>query len=95
MRETHRFGLSYPPNKDETCLNISHPIKTYIILILLHFEVAVLIPLPVTEYGADADRREGDLSIYAYRSSPFQYKMTLFVQECDQLSPAHHVKLET
>lgn len=35
------------------------------ILILLPFEVALLIPLPVTENDADADRREGDLSRYA------------------------------
>lgn len=57
-------------------------------MILLQFEAEFLIPLEVTEYGAAADRREGDLSMYAYRSLPFQYKMTRFVQECDQLSPA-------
>lgn len=62
--------------------------KSHIILIRLQFEAEFLIPLEVTEYGADADRREGDLSMYAYRSLPFQYKMTRFVHECDQLSPA-------
>lgn len=52
-------------------------------------------PLLVTEYGADADLREGDLSMYAYLSFPFQYKMTRFVQECDQLSPARQDEMKS
>lgn len=56
-------------------------------MIRLWFEAEFLIPLLVTENEADADRREGDLSMYAFRSSPFQYNMTRLVQECDQLSP--------
>lgn len=52
----------------------------YINLILLQLETEFLIPLAVTAYGAEADRREGDLSMYAYRSLPFQYKMIRFVQ---------------
>lgn len=60
----------------------------YINLILLQFETEFLIPLVVTAYGAEADRREGDLSMYAYRSLPFQYKMIRLVQAWDQLSPA-------
>lgn len=62
----------------------------YIILIRLQLEEEFLIPLAVTEYAADADRREGDLSMYAYRSLPFQYKTIRFVQVCDQLSPTQH-----
>ena len=61
--------------------------KSHIILILLQLEVEFLIPLLVTEYGADADLREGDLSINACRSLPFQNNIILFVHECDQLSP--------
>lgn len=71
---------------DSFCLHLTLSI-CHIILIRLQFEAEFLIPLLVTEYGADADRREGDLSMYAYRSLPFQYNMTRFVQECDQLSP--------
>lgn len=63
---------------------------TILILLLLEVELQLRIPLEVTEYGAEADLREGDLSIYACLSSPFQYKMIRFVQECDQLSPVHH-----
>lgn len=61
--------------------------KSHIILIRLQLEVELRIPLVVTEYGADADFREGDLSINACRSLPFQNKIILFVHECDQLSP--------
>lgn len=71
------------------------PLSTYskshtiLILLLLEVELQLRIPLEVTEYGAEADLREGDLSMYACLSSPFQYKMIRFVQECDQLSPVH------
>ena len=65
-------------------------LETYIIFILLQFEAESRIPFPVTEYGADAEHREGDLSKYAYLSLPFQYKMTRLVQACDQLSPVEH-----
>lgn len=65
-------------------------VKTYMIFILLQFEAEFRIPFPVTEYGADAERREGDLSIYACLSFPFQYKMTRLVQACDQLSPVEN-----
>lgn len=61
--------------------------KSHIILIRLQFETEFRIPLPVIENGADAHRREGDFSMYACLSSPFQYNMTRLVQECDQLSP--------
>lgn len=55
--------------------------------LLLELEVEFRIPLRVTEYGAEADGKEGDLSIYAYLSLPFQYNMIRFVAACDQLSP--------
>lgn len=59
-------------------------------MIRLWFEAEFLIPFLVTENGADADFREGDLSMCAFRSSPFQYSMTRFVQQCDQLSPRQY-----
>lgn len=74
----------------EYITHLSILLKTYMIFILLQFEAESRIPFPVTEYGADAERREGDLSIYAHLSFPFQYKMTRLVQACDQLSPVEN-----
>lgn len=64
--------------------------ESHIILIRFVLEVELRIPLLVTEYGADADLREGDLSMNAYRSLLFQNKMIRFVHICDQLSPIQH-----
>lgn len=63
--------------------------KSYVTRARLWFELtASLIPLPVTAYGAEATGSEGDLSRCAYRSFPFQYRISRFVHEWDQLSPA-------
>lgn len=78
-----------------SCIDSLSTQKSHTILIRLLLGVELRIPRVVTEYGAEADLREGDLSINACRSSPFQYKMIRFVHECDQLSPVQHHRQQT
>jgi hypothetical protein len=88
--EATQAGILKRPKKKRKHVLLSSYSKSHTILILLLLEVELRIPLEVTQYGADADLREGDLSMYACLSLPFQYKMIRFVQECDQLSPVQH-----
>ena len=48
------------------------------------------IPSGVTMNGAFSEGRDGDLNMYAYLCLFSQYKITLFVQTCDQLSPVQN-----
>lgn len=57
--------LALRPHREEQLTISPSILQSHINLIRLWLEAEFRIPLPVTEYGADADRREGDLSMNA------------------------------